>query len=107
MKKEARSLVGKKDLSSIANVNLSRKGDAVRTIQRLDIGKKGDYIVFTIESDGFLYKMVRNIVGTLLDVGSGRFPPGSIRQMLREKDRGAAGFAAAPQGLCLEQVCYK
>jgi tRNA pseudouridine38-40 synthase len=106
MKAEAAGLVGKHDFSSFANVNLSRKGDAVRTIERLEINKDGDYIVFLIESDGFLYKMVRNIVGTLLEVASGRFPPGSIKKMIKEKDRRAAGFAAPSQGLCLEEVKY-
>jgi len=106
MKREAASLVGKMDFSSFANVNLSRKGDAVRSIYRLDIRKCGDFLVFVVEADGFLYKMVRNIVGTLLDVGSGRFPSGSAKNILRARDRRSAGVAAVPQGLCLEEVKY-
>jgi tRNA pseudouridine38-40 synthase len=106
MKKEARNLVGKRDFSSFANVDRSRTCDAVRTIRRLDIIKKGDYIVFRVTGDGFLYKMVRNIVGTLLEVGSGRFPSGSIKRMLKSRDRRKAGVAAPPQGLCLEKVRY-
>ena len=106
MRREARAFVGKKDFRSFANVDPSRKGGAVRTISRLDIKKTGDVIRITVESDGFLYKMVRNIVGTLLGVGSGRFPSGSINKMLKSQDRRAAGLAAAPQGLCLEQVKY-
>jgi tRNA pseudouridine38-40 synthase len=106
MKKEAKAFVGCRDFCSFANVDSSRKGDAVRTIFRLDIKKQGDWIVFWIEADGFLYKMVRNIVGTLLEVGSGRFPPGSTLRMLNAKDRRAAGVAAVPQGLCLEEVKY-
>jgi tRNA pseudouridine38-40 synthase len=50
--------------------------------------------------------MVRNIVGTLIGVGSGRFPAGSVARMLKSKDRRSAGVAAAPQGLYLEQVKY-
>ena len=106
MKKEAKAFLGCKDFKSFANVDPSRKSDAVRTIFRLDIRKRGDRIVFLIESDGFLYKMVRNIVGTLLQVGSGRFPPGSAQKILLAKDRRAAGMAAVPQGLCLEEVKY-
>lgn len=106
MRKEAAVLVGRHDFSSFANVDPSRRSDAVRTISRLEIIKRGDCLVFWIESDGFLYKMVRNIVGTLLEIGSGRFPPGSALRMLGARDRRAAGVAAVPQGLCLENVKY-
>ncbi len=106
LKEEAKLFVGKKDFASFANVDASRTCDAIRTIKRLEIRKNGGYIRITIESDGFLYKMVRNIVGTLLEVASGRFPAGSVKKMLRSKDRRCAGVAAAPQGLCLEEVKY-
>ncbi len=106
MKTEAAAFIGCRDFSSFANVDPSRKGDAIRTIYRLEVKKRGDMVVFLIESDGFLYKMVRNIVGTLLEIGSGRFPPGSAIKMLGAKDRRAAGVAAVPQGLCLEEVKY-
>ncbi len=106
MKREAGSFVGKKDFKSFANRDRSRTCDAIRTIKRLDIRRKGDMISVTVEAEGFLYKMVRNIVGTLLEVGSGRFPPGSVRAMLKERDRKAAGLAAPAQGLCLEEVKY-
>lgn len=106
MKREAADFVGEKDFKSFANVDPSRRCDAVRTVRRLDIRKKGDFLVITIEADGFLYKMVRNIVGTLLEVASGRFPAGSVKRMLKDKDRRSAGVAAPPQGLCLEEVKY-
>jgi tRNA pseudouridine38-40 synthase len=106
MRQEARAFVGRKDFSSFANIDRSRTCGAVRTIRRLEIKKSGDFIRITVESDGFLYKMVRNIVGTLLGVGSGRFPAGSVAAMLKSKDRRAAGVAAVPQGLCLEEVKY-
>ncbi len=106
LKEEAKSFVGKKDFSSFANVDASRTCDAIRTIKRLDVKKTGAFIRITIESDGFLYKMVRNIVGTLLEVSAGRFPAGSVKKMLKSKDRRAAGVAAVPQGLCLEEVKY-
>jgi tRNA pseudouridine38-40 synthase len=78
----------------------------VRTIRKLDIRRKGAVITVTIEANGFRYKMVRNIVGTLLEVAAGRFPPGSVKAMLKKKDRRAAGLAVPPQGLCLEKVTY-
>ena len=106
LRQEAALFVGRKDFRSFANVDPSRTGGTVRTITRLEIRKSGDFIRITLESDGFLYKMVRNIVGTLLEVGSGRFPPGSVTTMLLARDRRAAGVAALPQGLCLEEVKY-
>lgn len=106
MREEARGYVGKKDFSSFANVDRSRTCDAVRTVKRFQVTKSGDMIRIVVEADGFLYKMVRNMVGTLLEVASGRFPPGSIRRMLRHRDRRAAGLAAPAQGLCLEEVKY-
>ncbi|MEI8012668.1 MAG: tRNA pseudouridine(38-40) synthase TruA [Candidatus Omnitrophota bacterium] len=106
LRQEAACFVGRKDFRSFANVDPSRTGGTVRTIKRLEVKRAGDFIRITIESDGFLYKMVRNIVGTLLEVGAGRFPPGSVNQMLSAKNRQAAGLAALPQGLCLEEVKY-
>lgn len=106
MKKEAAVLVGRKDFKAFANVDPSRTCDAIRTIRRLDIAKKGAWIVIRIEANGFLYKMVRNIAGTLLQVGAGRFPSGSVRKILQSRDRCKAGVAAPAQGLCLEKVFY-
>lgn len=106
MRQEAKDFLGQHDFTSFANVNLSRKSDALRTIFSLDIKKKKDKIIITIEGDGFLYKMVRNIVGTLLAVGAGRLPKGSVKRILAQKDRRAAAMAVAPYGLCLEEVKY-
>jgi len=59
-----------------------------------------------IEADGFLYNMARNIVGTLIEVGRGKFPPGSTQQILEKKDRKLAGPAVPAKGLCLIEVKY-
>ena len=59
-----------------------------------------------IEADGFLHKMVRNIVGTLLAIGSGRLPKGSMKRILEKKSRLAAGQTAKAKGLCLLKVKY-
>jgi tRNA pseudouridine38-40 synthase len=106
MRQEAKALIGRRDFKAFANVDPSRTCDAIRTIRSLDITKRGAWIVIRIEANGFLYKMVRNIAGTLLQVGAGRFPSGSVRKMLRSRDRRNAGVAAPPQGLCLEKVFY-
>lgn len=106
MQAEAALLVGTKDFSSFANSDPSRKGDAVRTVSCLDVSADKDRIVITITADGFLYKMVRNIVGTLIEVGTRHLPSGSVRAILEQKDRSAAGVAVPPWGLSLQEVFY-
>ena len=81
--------------------------NTVRTVRKLSITKKNDLIFIEIEANGFLYKMVRNIVGTLVDVGNGRLPPGSITAILKKKNRIYASETAPAQGLFLVEVGYK
>ena len=68
--------------------------------------ENGDNITLEFEGYGFLYKMVRNIVGTLLEVGRGKLKRGSIKQILSEKNRRAAGKTSKPKGLALLEVRY-
>jgi tRNA pseudouridine38-40 synthase len=63
-------------------------------------------LTFRIEADGFLRFMVRNIVGTLVDVGLGKTSPAEIQQILKSRDRTKAGATAPPHGLCLMEVKY-
>ncbi len=72
----------------------------------MSIIKKGDLIHITITSDGFLYKMVRNITGALIAVGSGRLPQRSVLKLLKSKERVSAPRTAPGNGLCLISVCY-
>jgi tRNA pseudouridine38-40 synthase len=65
-----------------------------------------DWVYVEVEGDGFLYNMVRNIVGTLVEVGRGRWKPEKINEILEAKDRTAAGPLAPPQGLCLMWIKY-
>jgi len=68
---------------------------------------RGETWEFWITADGFLYKMVRLIVGTLIDVGRGRLPPGTVKRLLEEPGSGQAGQCAPGRGLCLEKVEYR
>lgn len=77
-----------------------------RDVMRLDIAQDGDVSEIWIEADGFLYKMVRIIVGTLVEVGRDRRAPEAISQIIQARDRGQAGRTAPPQGLCLAKVGY-
>jgi len=109
MRQEAKILVGRHDFKSFQAVDAAkpkRGENTVRTIKRLEIKKKGDYIYIDIEANGFLYKMVRNIVGTLLEIGTRKLPKGSMKNILSKKDRTAAGPTAKSHGLALVEVKY-
>jgi len=105
----AQALVGKHDFKSFASAADNRQ-DSVRTVFRCDVTEKLDdenrWIQVEVEGDGFLYNMVRNIVGSLVEVGVGRWEPEQVAQVLRAKDRRAAGPIAPPNGLCLMWVEY-
>ena len=113
MRREAKNLLGKKDFRSfqasdpfVMRSGQSKEKTSIRTMKKIDIKKRGDLIHIDMEADGFLYKMVRNIVGTLLQIGSGRRPGRSVRKILQEKRRSAAGPTVPSEGLCLVEVKY-
>lgn len=109
MNEAAGLLVGKKDFKSFAAAADHRE-DSVRTIFRCDVTDQptddGRWIYVDAEGDGFLYNMVRNIVGTLVEVGIGRCKPDRIPEILEARDRRAAGPIAPPNGLCLMWIKY-
>ena len=106
MRKAARFFTGKHDFSSVAvNPGYSRTS-MVRHIYRCRVLQRCDEIHIEIEADGFLYKMVRTIVGTLVEVGLGKRPIKSIPELLKSRNRKLAGKTAPPQGLFLVRVKY-
>jgi len=107
MQKESKILLGRHDFKSFqASDPLRKDKSTVRTIKRIQIRKRGDIIEIDVEADGFLYKMVRNIVGTLLKIGTGKLPKGSMSAILSKKDRNFAGETAKAIGLSLVEVKY-
>ena len=98
-------LVGRKDFKSFASA-ADKRESSVRTILRCDVAGSDDWIYVDVEGDGFLYNMVRNIVGTLVEVGRGRWRPEKINQILEAKNRTAAGPIAPAAGLCLMWIKY-
>jgi tRNA pseudouridine38-40 synthase len=108
LKQAAALFLGTHDFTAFANEAHSGSAahDAVRTIKRLDLISQEGGLRIEIEADGFLYKMVRNIVGTLLDVGRGKMKMEAIPKMFIEKDRRLAGKAAPAHGLFLMHVDY-
>ena len=105
MRSAAICLLGSHDFTSFCTKG-SKKKSPVRVIYSLDIKREGDYIYFYVHGSGFLYNMVRIIVGTLLQVGHGEIPPESVEQILLSRDRQKAGPTVPAQGLCLTSVDY-
>jgi tRNA pseudouridine38-40 synthase len=109
MQRAAAALVGTHDFSSFETTGAPRK-TSVRTVYELCIergrGEGTDFVTLEIEANGFLYNMVRTIVGTLVDVGRGVRPETWPGEVLAARDRRRAGRTAPPQGLFLVSVQY-
>lgn len=105
MRRAAQHLVGKHDFSAFRSSACNAKVP-VRKLKTLTIGQKGDQIEFILEADAFLMHMARNIVGTLVEVGLGRFSPDEVKAILRSRDRTTAGKTAPARGLYLVRVYY-
>lgn len=103
--RESKVLVGKHDFKSFQATDKIEKG-SVRTIKSIKLKKNGDIIYIDIEANGFLKNMARNIIGTLIEVGRGKLPPGSVKKILLAKDRRRAGPTIEAKGLCLLRVFY-
>ncbi len=108
MRRAAKLLTGKHDFRSFTSPSAIKKMNIsfVRTVKRFLVKKQGYLILFHVEADGFLYHMIRNMVGTLLEVGRGKRTPGSIAEVLKAKDRRFAGMAVPSEGLTLIEVTY-
>lgn len=122
MAQAARYFLGTHDFSSMENVG-SPRTSAVRTIFDVSVrrgisspdaplflpmvGRPEDFIEIEVEADGFLYNMVRNIAGTLMEVGRGRHPAQWVEEILASKSRAGAGPTAPPQGLYLLWIRFK
>lgn len=109
MRAAARELVGVHDFTSFVNPDsqvFEHGGDAIREIYSIDILEEGSQLVIRIRGNGFLYHMIRIIVGTLLVIGNGRRAPEDIRTMLAAKDRTTAGPTVPAHGLCLCVLHY-
>jgi len=106
MRSAANLFLGKHDFKSFAATRHYEMESTVRTIRRCQIGRTGPLLTFLIEGDGFLYKMCRSIVGTLVQLGRGKFTKADLKTMLAAKDRRAAGMTAPAHGLVLWRVFY-
>lgn len=108
MRQGAQYLMGTHNFISFSNESHKGacKNNPIKTIYRLDIHKTDYGAVLEFEGDGFLYKMVRNLTGTLVDVGLGKIQPHDVLTILNAKDRKKCSFAAPAIGLFLIKVLY-
>ena len=107
MRREASALLGRHDFKAFqAKSALSSIKNTKRTIKRITIKRDAPFIHIDIEGSGFLHNMVRNITGTLIEIGRGYLPRGSISEILSSKDRKKAGPTAPAKGLALIKVQY-
>jgi tRNA pseudouridine38-40 synthase len=104
MREAADKIVGEHDFASFARPGHGRE-NTVRTVLACEISKRrGPLLVIGVEGTGFLWNMVRIVVGTLVEVGLGRYKPADIDAMLQAKDRRSAGQTAPPHGLYLQWI---
>lgn len=106
MKKAAEYIVGEHDFASFCSAG-SQVKTTVRTVYTLDVSKENDIISIRISGNGFLYNMVRIIVGTLMKVGLGIYTPEHVKEIIDSKDRYAAGPKAPARGLTLIGIEYE
>lgn len=104
MQQAANRLLGRHDFSAFCGMKM--KKSAVRELRSANIERLGGELRISLTGDGFLYNMVRIIVGTLIEVGRGERKPEDMDWILAAKSRSAAGFTAPPQGLILWDVTY-
>lgn len=105
MQKAGEKLLGKNDYKSFATAS-DKRLSSVRTILSCDITQDKQWIYFDFAADGFLYNMIRNIVGTLVEIGRGRWEVEKMDEILAAKNRNAAGPIAPANGLCLMWIKY-
>lgn len=105
MKEGAQYLLGHHDFSSFRGSGCQALSP-VKTLDKLDIEQIGDEIIFTVEARSFIYHQVRNMVGTLQEVGNGKLKPVDVKRILEACDRTKAGVSAPAYGLYLNKVMY-
>ena len=105
MREAAQFLLGEHDFSAF-RASECQANSAVKNLSQLDIRRHGETIIFNLTANAFLHHMVRNIVGCLVYIGKGKYPPQWLQQVLEGRDRSQAAPTFAPDGLYLRHVAY-
>ena len=105
MNEFCKKVIGKHDFFAFSSSGRTVE-DTVRTITECEVSRQGDRIVLRVSADGFLYNMVRIIVGTAVGVSDGKINLCDIEKIFKEKKRELAGITAPAKGLFLEKVIY-
>jgi tRNA pseudouridine38-40 synthase len=101
----ARVLIGRHDFTTFRDVQCQAKSP-IRTLDRLDVVREGDAVTFEVGALSFLHRQVRSMVGSLIDVGTGRWTAADLKAALEAADRSRCGQVAPAHGLCLTRVDY-
>lgn len=105
LSRQAKMFVGTHHFDSFCAAGSSVE-DTERTVMNATVEREGDMVIFRVEADGFLYNMVRIMVGTLIDISRGKIPPDSIDGIIAAKNRSDAGYTAPAHGLYLNKIHY-
>ena len=106
MREAAKLAVGTHDFASFQTSGGIPRETTVRTITDITIIQEGDRTIIKVTGDGFLYNMVRILVGTLLEIGTGKREASDMEAIIASTDRSKAGFTAPPEGLYLEEIYF-
>ena len=106
LNKAAQAYVGSHDYTSFCTLDNREMGDMTRNVKAFSVTREGDLVTMKVEADGFLYNMVRIMVGTLLRVQQGKIPVDGISEIIEKKNRKYAGPTAQACGLYLNKVNY-
>ncbi len=104
--KAAKAYIGTHDFTSFCTLDKRDKGDFTRTVESFEVYRDGKFVYMSVQADGFLYNMVRIMVGTLLKIQQGKLAPDSIPEIINQKNRKFAGPTAPACGLYLDEVIY-
>ena len=107
MRKAAEVIVGTHDFAGFQSAGGNPRESTVRTIESIDIKRRGKQVIVAVTGDGFLYNMVRIIVGTLVEVGLGKKSCESVKDAVEKSDRSLAGHTAPAEGLYLAEIYFK
>lgn len=106
MKKGCNYLQGTHDFTSFSSAKATIKGSKVRTLSTVTCNQNDNELEFVFKGNGFLYHMVRIMVGALIDIGRGKIDPNEIPLLLEKRDRTLLGYTVPPEGLYLWEVLY-